>query len=115
MGWDRHKLLWDGNGTDKDVPWTTLNVCQHTWSTFVYKNHICFFLSVLKKQTHCTYIRSMCGGINTLKHNARTTLQLAYHSCKNLTHTSKTCLVKRTQMVVTVRFMIRVFLTFLDW
>jgi len=22
MGWDRHKLLWDG--TDKYVPWTTL-------------------------------------------------------------------------------------------
>jgi len=26
MGWDRHKLLWDGNGTDKYVPWTTLAV-----------------------------------------------------------------------------------------
>ena len=25
--WDRHKLLWDGNGTDKYVPWTTLVVC----------------------------------------------------------------------------------------
>jgi len=24
MEWDRHKLLWDGNGTDKYVPWTTL-------------------------------------------------------------------------------------------
>ena len=24
MGWDRHKLLWDGNGTDKYVLWTTL-------------------------------------------------------------------------------------------
>jgi len=24
MGWDRYKLLWDGNGTDKYVPWTTL-------------------------------------------------------------------------------------------
>jgi len=24
IGWDRHKLLWDGNGTDKYVPWTTL-------------------------------------------------------------------------------------------
>jgi len=31
-------------------------------------------------------------------------LQLAYHGCKNLTHTSKTPHVKRTQMVVTVRF-----------
>jgi len=25
MGWDRHKLLWDGNGTNKYVPWTTLS------------------------------------------------------------------------------------------
>jgi len=24
MGCVRHKLLWDGNGTDKYVPWTTL-------------------------------------------------------------------------------------------
>jgi len=48
------------------------------------------------------------GGIKTLKHNVRTTLQLAYHGCKNLTHTSKTPHVKRTQMVVTVRFTIRV-------
>jgi len=22
MGWDRHQLLWDGNGTNKYVPWT---------------------------------------------------------------------------------------------
>jgi len=26
MAWDRHKLLWDGNGTDKYVPWTTLGI-----------------------------------------------------------------------------------------
>ena len=26
MGWNRHKLLWDGNGTDKYVPWTTLGL-----------------------------------------------------------------------------------------
>jgi len=26
MGRDRHKLLWDGNGTDKSVPWTTLRL-----------------------------------------------------------------------------------------
>jgi len=24
IGWGRHKLLWDGNGTDKYVPWTTV-------------------------------------------------------------------------------------------
>jgi len=45
-------------------------------------------------------------GTKTLKHNVRTTLQLACHGCKNLTHTSKTAHVKRTQMVVTVRFTI---------
>jgi len=27
MGWDRHKLLWVANGTDKYVPWTTLCIC----------------------------------------------------------------------------------------
>ena len=44
----------------------------------------------------------------TLNHNVRTTLQLSYQGCKYLTHTSKTPHVKRTQMVVTVRFTIRV-------
>jgi len=28
MGRDRHKLLWDGNGTDKYFPWTTLTIAQ---------------------------------------------------------------------------------------
>jgi len=50
----------------------------------------------------------MSGDITTLKHNVRTTLQLSYHGCKNLIHTSKTPHVKRTQMVVTVRFTIQV-------
>jgi len=50
----------------------------------------------------------MSGGIKTLKNNVRTTLQLAYHGCKNLTHTSKTAHVQRIQMVVTARFTIRV-------
>ena len=52
----------------------------------------------------------MCGGIKTLNHNVKTTLQLAYHGCKNLTHKSKTRLLKRTQMVATARFTIHVFL-----
>jgi len=69
---------------------------------------------MLKKNNKRTArIYYVCGH-NTLKHNVRTTLQLAYHGCKNLTHTSKTRQVKRTQMVVTVRFTIRVFLTFSD-
>ena len=72
-----------------------------------YKNHICVFLSVLQK-TNTLHLYSMRGGIKTLKHNVRTTLQLSYHGYKYLTHTSKAPHVKRTQMVVTVRFTIRV-------
>jgi len=79
------------------------------------RNHMCFFLSVLKKTQNTLHIYSMCGGIKTLKHNLRTMLQLPYHDCKNLTHTSNTRPVKRTEMVVTVRFTIRVLLTFSDW
>jgi len=40
-------------------------------------------------------------------------LRLAYCSCKNLTHTSKTQ-VQRTQMVATAGFTIRVLVTFSD-
>ena len=47
----------------------------------------------------------MCGGIkiNTPKHNMRTTMRLAYHGCKTLTHTSRTRQGKRTPMVATPR------------
>jgi len=71
----------------------------------LYKNHICVFVSVFKK-TNTLHLYGMSGSIKTLKHNVKTTLQLAYHGCKNLTHTSKTAHVQRTQMVVTVRFTI---------
>jgi len=54
----------------------------------------------------------MYGGIKALKHSVWTTLRLAYHRCKNLTHTSKTRHVKRTQMVTTGKFTIRVFVIF---
>jgi len=60
-----------------------------------------------KKSKHPTPV-SMRGDITTVKHNVMTTLQLAYHGCKNITHMSETRQVKRTQMVVTVRFTIRV-------
>ena len=56
----------------------------------------------------------MCGGVKTLKPNVRITLRLAYHGCKNLTHTSKTRQVKRAHMAATARFTIRVFVTFSD-
>jgi len=39
-------------------------------------------------------------------------VRLAYHGCKNLTHTSKTRQVKCTQMVATGRFTIHAFVTF---
>jgi len=56
----------------------------------------------------------MCGSMKTLEHNVSTTLRLAYHDCKNLTHTRKTLQVKCTQMVATTWFTIRVFVTFSD-
>jgi len=61
---------------------------------------------VLKKNKH---IAHFSGGIKRLKHNVRTTLQLAYQA---VTHTRKTHQVIRTQMVATARYMIRVFVTF---
>ena len=79
---------------------------QHMVYAF-YKNHMCVFLSVLKK-TNTLHLYGMSGAIKTSKHNVRATLQLAYHDCKNLTHTSKTPHLQRIQMVVTVRFTIRV-------
>jgi len=41
-------------------------------------------------------------------------LRLAYHGCKNLTHTSKVRQIQFTQKVETARFMIRVLVTFSD-
>jgi len=35
MGWDRHQLLWDGNGTDKYVPWTTLCIPPNGYVSFI--------------------------------------------------------------------------------
>jgi len=39
MGWDRHKLLWDGNGTNKYVPSTTLIFAPTTLD--FYKLDLC--------------------------------------------------------------------------
>jgi len=65
---------------------------------------------VLKKQTPCTYVWRH----KDVEAQRWATLRLAYHGCKNLTHTSKTRQVKRTQMVATARFTIRAFVTFSD-
>ena len=82
------------------------NIWHNTWSTFFIRITYVFLICV--KKTNTLHLYDMSGGINTLKHNVRTKLQLAYHGCKNLTPTSKTVHVQRTQMVVTVRFTIRV-------
>jgi len=37
MGWDRHKLLWDGNGTDKYFPWTSLGLSMGM--SFLWESH----------------------------------------------------------------------------
>jgi len=43
-----------------------------------------------KKKTVTLHLYSICGGLKTLKHNVRATLQLTYHGCKNLTHEQST-------------------------
>jgi len=60
----------------------------------------------------------MCGKHKYVKAQGRLAyhdckLRLAYHDCKNLAHTSKTHQVKRTQMVATAIFTIRVFALFI--
>jgi len=65
------------------------NIWKSTWPTFFIRITSVFsYLYFLK--TNTLHLYSMCGGIKTLKHNVRTTLQVAYHGCKNLTHEQKT-------------------------
>ena len=73
-----------------------------------YKFHTCFFLSMLKIQTRCTYLWRHKDGKTQCKNHVTT-----HHGCKNLTHTSKTQ-AKPTQMFATARFTIRMFVTFSD-
>ena len=85
------------------------NIWHNTWSTlFIRITSVSTYACQKKQKTNTLHLYSMRGGIKTLKHNVRTTLQLAYHGCKYLTHTSKAPHVKRTQMVVTFRFTNRV-------
>jgi len=83
------------------------NIWCNTWSPLFIRITSVFSYLYCKK-TNTLHLYSMRGGIKTLKHNLMTTLQLFHHGCKYLTHTSKTPHVKRTQIVVTVRFTIRV-------
>ena len=57
------------------------NIWHNTCSTFFIR-----ITSVLKRKTNTLQLYGMSGGIKTLKHNVRTTLQLDYRGCKNLTH-----------------------------
>jgi len=81
---------------------------------FLEESHLFFLICDLKTNKRTAPHLCSVWRLKILKHNVRTTLQVAYHGCKNLTR-SKTRQVKRTQMVATVRFMICVFLTFSDW
>jgi len=74
----------------------TVELFEKTHGLHFCNFHICLFLSVVIKINHTAH---MYGCMKTLKHNVGTTLRLAYHDCKNLTHTSKTRHVKRTQLV----------------
>jgi len=54
MGWDKHKLLWDGTG--KYVPWTTLGMQHHIWlltwsgNVFWFEIIVRFFLCFLGRK-----------------------------------------------------------------
>jgi len=95
--------------TGKPTEIATIEIFDTTHGLrFLQESHLCFLICAKKNKHTAPTVYGMSGGIKTLRHNVRTTLQFAYHGCKNLTHTSKTPHVKRTQMVVTVRFTIRV-------
>jgi len=77
------------SATGKPTEIATIEIFDKTHGLRLFKNHICFFLLVLKKTTNTLHLYSMCGGIKTLKHSVRIKLQLAYHahgSKKSHTH-----------------------------
>jgi len=90
------------------------NIWHNTGSTLFVRITSVFSYLYCNK-TNTLHLCSVRGGIKTLKHNVRTTMQLSYHGCKYLTHTSKTPHVKRTQVVVTVRFTIRATSLCISW
>ena len=57
------------------------NIWHNTWSTLFIRITPVFSYLYCKK-TNTLHLYSMRGGIKTLKHNVRTTLQLSYHGCK---------------------------------
>jgi len=101
--------------TGKPTEIATIEIYDKTHCLRFFIGITSVFSYLYSKKGKTLHLYSMCSGKKTLKHNMQTTLQLAYHGCKNLTHTRKTRQVKRTRMVVTVGFTIRTFLTFSDW
>ena len=86
----------------------TVEIFEKTHGLHFCKFHISLFLSVLIKTNHTAH---MYGCIKTLKHNVRTTLWLACHGCKILTHEQNVSCKTHTHGW-TARFTIRVFITF---
>ena len=93
------------------APWqqATIEITRRDHSIIACSSHIHIFLFC----AHIPFVVNHTINATLLerlqqKHNLRTTLQFSNHGCKYLTHTNKTPHVKCTQMVVTVRFTIRV-------
>jgi len=61
-------------------------IWHNTWSA-LFIRITSLFSCLYCKKTNTLHLYSMHGGIKTLKHNVRTTVQLSYHGCKYLTHT----------------------------
>jgi len=76
--------------TGKPSEIATIEIFDETHGLrFLEESQSFLLISVKKKQTHCTAPMQNVWRLKTLKYNVRTTLQLVYHGCKNLTHTSK--------------------------
>jgi len=71
MGWNRHKLLWGWDGTDKCVPWTTLLIIGFmSWiAEWLAPIHILkrrLFWSFLLLERSCgNKVMSMMGNLTT--------------------------------------------------
>ena len=75
-----------------------------------YKLQICFFLTCVKKTAHML----VWGHKNVKAQGREDHVATRLPGLQNLAHTSKTRQVKRTQMFVTAKIRIRVFVTFSD-
>jgi len=78
--------------------------------------HLFFLICTKKKQTHLSYVRRHKWRQSTTwwPHCDSLSTAVKFLQWKSHTHTSKTRHVKRTQMVATAWFTIRVFVIFSD-